>query len=350
MGQNSPSQATSMPRPTVRPLINGSVHVAWVTGDDGTSGGACDADAGRAALRATGEYVERMSHVSAAGVLPVLADPGDRPRIEPAAWLGAGSPPTSWVLGHGLRDGAEIAVPAQAVFLGWDPPQGEVRWCVQTSAGSAAGLGHRQAQETALREVIERHVLVSGWRTGDILFEDLDHLHTATLPPAFLDSLRERHVALRTLRVAGVRPDVVVAFLHRLDGTVLTCGAAARGDTAEAVRHAVFEATAARLALGSARPQGSAPSLDHAKGLAAVAASEAHLRFVAARTVGSGTARSTSADLMTLVDAAEELFGRQPVDVALPTIGEYVVHRVVCHGYEVVEPLTPPAGLPCPLA
>ncbi|MGW0450320.1 YcaO-like family protein, partial [Streptosporangium sandarakinum] len=332
--------------------------------------------------RAAGEYAQHVSHLSAAGALPVLACPGDRPRIEPAAHAAAGSPPTSWVVGHGMRDGTEVAVPAQAVFLGWDPPPPEIRWCVQTSAGTAAGADPERARTAALLEVIERHVLERGWRAGDIRFEELDHLHDAVLPPGLTGALRDGGVALRTLRVAGLSPDVVTAFLHRSDGTALTCGAAARGDTAAAVRHAVYEAVGNRLALsaprGSTRPGGHDRDGDPARpgaldggsaypgardggsarlgdrdrdrGLAAAAAGPRHLDFVRRRTVGAGEPRTVPVTPAGLLETAEALFGRQPAEVRLPSVGPYAVHRVVCHGSEVFQPLTPPAGLACPLA
>ncbi|GGP81853.1 YcaO-like family protein [Streptosporangium pseudovulgare] len=385
-------QGDAAPRPIVRPLVGGILHVAWTADGAGVSGGACDADPGRAARRAAGEYAQHVSHLSAAGALPVLAGPGDRPRIAPAAHAAAGSPPTSWVAGHGMRDGTEVAVPAQAVFLGWDPPPPEIRWCVQTSAGTAAGADPERARTAALLEVIERHVLERGWRTGDIRFEELDHLHDAVLPPGLTGALRDGGVTLRTLRVAGLSPDVVTAFLHRSDGTALTCGAAARGDTAAAVRHAVYEAVGNRLALsaprGPARPGGhdhdgdsarpGGPDRDPARpgagdggsvypgardggsarpgdrdrdrGLAAAAAGPRHLDFVRRRTVGAGEPRTAPVTPAGLLETAEALFGRQPAEVRLPSVGPYAVHRVVCHGSEVFQPLTPPAGLACPLA
>ncbi|MFF0308580.1 YcaO-like family protein [Streptosporangium sp. NPDC004379] len=375
-------QGDAAPRPIVRPLVGGILHVAWTADDAGVSGGACDADPGRAARRAAGEYAQHVSHLSASGALPVLAGPGDRPVIAPAAHAAAGSPPTSWVAGHGMRDGTEVAVPAQAVFLGWDPPPPETRWCVQTSAGTAAGPDRERARTAALLEVIERHVLERGWRTGDILFEELDHLHDAVLPPGLTGALRAGGVVLRTFRVAGLSPDVVTAFLHRSDGTALTCGAAARGDTADAVRHAVYEAVGNRLALSaprrparpgtrdrgevpaqpgtrdgsSARPGGRDGSptrpgdRDRERGLAAAAAGPRHLDFVRRRTSGAGEPRTVPVTTARLLETAEALFGHQPAEVRLPSVGPYAVHRVVCHGSEVLQPLTPPAGLACPIA
>lgn len=257
--------------PMVRPLVGGAVHVAWITDESGVSGGACDDDPGRAARRAAGEYAQHVSHVAAAGVVPLVGDPGVLPRVEPAAWLFAGSPVCHWVVGQGMRDGAETVVPAQAVFLGWDPPAPEERWCVQTSAGTGAGADPWSARTAALLEVMERHVLVRGWRTGDIGFEDLDHLHESVLPGGLLAGLREHEVRLRTVRVARSRPDIVLALLHRSDGAALTCGAAARGDTGDAVRHAVYEAVAARLALG-ARPSSGLQSRERERGHAVAAA------------------------------------------------------------------------------
>ncbi|RCG30270.1 hypothetical protein DQ384_16135 [Sphaerisporangium album] len=334
--------------PTVRPLINGAVHVAWMSDENGISGGACDDDPGRAARRALGEYVQHVSHVSAAGVLPLLADPGALPRVEPAALLDAGSPPCHWVAGTGMRDGAETAVPAQAVFLGWDPPPPEERWCVQTSAGTGAGTDRRHARTAALLEVIERHVLARGWRTGDISFEDLDHLRELVLPAGLLAGLRDHEVVLRVVRVTRPYPDIVLALLHRAGGAALTCGAAARGDTADAVRHAVYEAVAARLALG-ARPSSALQSRDRDRGHAVAAAGAAHLDFVERRIAGRGALRRAPADPAALLDAADALFGRQPVEVLLPSTDDHVVHRVVCHGSEVFEPLTPASHLPCPV-
>jgi hypothetical protein len=79
------------------------------------------------------------------------------------------------------------------------------------------------------------------------------------------------------------------------------------------------------------------------------AAGAAHLGFVEGRIVGRGALRQAPADPAALLDAAEALFGRQPVEVRLPSVDDHVVHRVVCHGSEVFEPLTPPAHLPCPV-
>ncbi|WP_049563074.1 YcaO-like family protein [Nonomuraea sp. SBT364] len=348
--------------PALLPLLGGALHLAWLRDEAGISGGACDADPERARVRATGEYAQHVSHMAARDALPTRRDPGGLPTVEPAGT--PRSTPMRWVIGSGMRDGAPVAVPAQAVLLGWDPPPPEVRWCAQTSVGTAAGRDHGQARTAALLEVVERHVLTRGWRTGDIRFERLDHLHEAVLPARLLDALRGHAVTLRTVRVAGIGPDVVLALLHRAGGLALTCGAAARHGTAPAVRHAVYEAVAARLALSRARPSSALQARERARGLAVAAAGPAHLAFVEARTTGDGTLRTAPgtpppqptatqpAEVgLAEVGLAERLFGRQPAEVELPDAYGHVVRRVVCHRSEVFEPLTPSAdSLPCPVA
>ncbi|MFC5827092.1 YcaO-like family protein [Nonomuraea insulae] len=340
----SPVQADLTPE--LLPLLDGVLHLAWVRDEAGISGGACDADPDRARVRATGEYAQHVSHLSARDTLLTRGDPGGLTTVEPA-----GTPsftPMSWMVGSGARDGDPVAVPAQTVLLGWDPPPPEKRWCVQTSVGTAAGDDGAQAGTAALLEVIERHVLTRGWRTGDILFERLDHLHEAVLPAGLLDALRGHSVKLSTVRVAGIGLDVVLALLYRSGGEALTCGAAAKPSTAHAVRHAAYEAVATRLALSRTRPSSALQGRERARGLAVAAAGPAHLAFVEARTIGEGDLRDGPPALPELAD---RLFGRQPAEVALPDAFGHVVRRVVCHRSEVFDPLTPSVdGLPCPVA
>ncbi|MGN9846969.1 YcaO-like family protein [Nonomuraea sp. H19] len=340
----SPVQAPSAP--VLLPLLGGALHLAWVRDEAGISGGACDADPDRARVRAMGEHAQHVSHLSARDTLRTRGDPGGLPTVEPAGM--PRSKPMRWVVGSAARDGTPVAVPAQAVLLGWDPPPPEERWCVQTSVGTAAGADPGQARTAALLEVVERHVLRRGWRTGDIRFERLDHLHEAVLPARLLDALRGHSVTLSTVRVAGISPDVVLALLHRPGGQALTCGAAARYGTAHAVRHAAYEAVAARLALSRTRPSSALQARERARGLAVAAAGRTHLAFVEARTIGEGDLRDGP---VALLDLADRLFARQPAEVELPDAHGHVVRRVVCHRSEVFEPLMPSDdGLPCPVA
>lgn len=340
----SPVQAHLSPE--LLPLLGGVLHLAWVRDETGISGGACDANPDRARVRAMGEYAQHVSHLSVRDILPTREDPGGLITVEPAGT--PSSAPMSWTVGSGARDGKPVAVPAQTVLLGWDPPPPEKRWCVQTSIGTAAGEDREQAGTAALLEVIERHVLTRGWRTGDIRFERLDHLHETVLPAGLLDVLRDHSVTLSTVRVAGIGLDVVLALLHRPGGEALTCGAAAKLDTAHAVRHATYEAVATRLALSRTRPSSALQGRERARGLAVAAAGRTHLAFVEARTIGAGELRDGP---VAPLEVADRLFARQPAEVELPDAHGHVVRRVVCHRSEVFDPLTPSAeGLPCPVA
>jgi hypothetical protein len=149
--------------------------------------------------------------------------------------------------------------------------------------------------------------------------------------------------------VAGHAPNTVVALLYRPGGARLTCGAAVRGSTEDAVRHAVCEAVAARLALSRPRPTSTLQDRDRAAGLAAAAAGERHLRFVTDRIVGNGEPVDSPDDLGALLEAAEAVFGRAPADVTLPQVDGHVVHHLVSRSGEIPETLYGPF-LPCPLA
>jgi YcaO cyclodehydratase, ATP-ad Mg2+-binding len=340
-----------IPQPLVAHVVNGLLHVAWSIDHTGISGGACDPTWRGAVDRAMGEYAEHYSQVHAVDMLAVLPSPGDRPLIDSQS-LGSTTAGAlgSWLVGQTLRSMAEVAVPAQAVFLGWDPPPPERRLWAQTSAGTAAARDHAQARVAALAEVIERHILIDGWSTGDIEFEDLSRLHDDTLPTGLSQAFDKYGVTLRTLRVIGLVPDLVVALLYRGDGDALTCGAALRGDTADAIVHAACEAVAVRLALSSSSRHSGLQGRDQVRGLAVATAGREHVRFVSERIRAWGKRHRNQLDLDLLLDTAQAIFSHEPVAVELPAIDRYRVHRIVCPGSAVFEPLAGTPSLTCPIA
>jgi ribosomal protein S12 methylthiotransferase accessory factor YcaO len=333
------------------PLLGDTAYLALVKDtENGIAGGACDVDPGRAMVRAEGEFAEHVSQVSAPGQVRLTGagQPLDPRRFCPDA--AAADAVRCWVHGRGMVSGNDYALPAQAVFLGWDPPAGEPKLWFQTSVGTAAHGDPATAEASALAEVIERDTLVRGWQTGNVSFHDLTHLAAEAMPAEFVDRINAYGVTLTVVRVGGATPDIVLAMLSRADGANLTCGAALRASTIDAVRHATLEALAVRVALSSPRPPHRLEAHHRARGVLAARNGQAHLRFVAGHAAEPAGPRASPGDFTQLLVMAEKRFGHEPIVVELPDVADHVVRRVVCPGSVVFESVNPTDAFLCPIA
>lgn len=347
---NSFSEGDALQRRTIA-LLGGLAHLGWVRdARSGINGGACDLDPKRALIRAGGEYAEHHSQIQASDLL-ALVD-AER-RIDPRHFCHDSadrSPVRCWVRGRGMVTGDAYVVPAQAVFLGWDPPPEEPRLWFQTSVGTAAHHSANIAETSALAEVIERDTLIRGWQTGDISFRELTPMLVEALPAEFLRWLASHHVVVTVVRVDDIVPDLVLAMLSRADGGNLTCGAAIRPDTQEAIRHAVLEALAVRVALSSSHPPARLETHHRDRGLLAARNGPDHVGFVTERTTPGGETRKGPTGLAPLLALAQDRFGHEPIAISLPEIDGHLVQRVVCPGSRVFESIRSTDPLPCPIA
>ncbi|HEV2756757.1 MAG TPA: YcaO-like family protein [Actinomycetota bacterium] len=157
---------------------------------------------------------------------------GFAPYVEPAE--------LDWVEGTRLRDGSSAWVPAEAVFLGYEPPG--LPLLPASSTGVAVAASTEAAVEGALLEVLERDALA------------LAFLLRMRLPREDLSA--DEHIAPLVERMQS-EGFVVTAFSLRLDVDVpaflvtavrvegdaprLLRGAAASPDASDALRHAFRE-------------------------------------------------------------------------------------------------------------
>ncbi|WP_049564995.1 YcaO-like family protein, partial [Streptomyces sp. SBT349] len=330
------------------PVLGGLLTLAWTPSDaDGVSGGAADFSAEQARLRAAGEHAERRSLLDAKNALPLLPAAPAAPAAWDLAWMcpehdGPVPEPAAWTTARGIVSGSRVAVPAECVLMGWDPPGRPATYCVQTSNGTAAGSTREAATAAALREILERDTLRTGWRTGRIRFEDLTPLASQVLGPATADVLERQGLQTRAVRVPGSRVEIVVAWLARADGTGATFGAAARPDTASAWRHAFGEAVAVRVALRNRSSGRRLQTCVRDRGMGAYHGSRRQAEFIAARTTEPGTLHTGARTLEELVAACHRRYGAEPAVIDLPPRHGLNAVRVLLPG----TMLFPPRHLP----
>lgn len=219
--------------------------------------------------RALGELTERVSNILAGR--RVEATPGlvatfeqlrrrGNPALDPASLAGlrfstrSRAVPMRWVRGRSLLSGAEISVPAAAVYLGHRPPQGCPPVGQAGSTGLAAHPSRSLAVRHALLEILERDLLGRAWYGSAHPLR----LSSAQLLPATLRrTLQELTLEATAFIVPGPAQTACVAVcVHTGSGQEQSFGArtAAGRDPralAAAAEIAVYEALMVRWSMRS---------------------------------------------------------------------------------------------------
>jgi len=154
----------------------------------------------------------------------------------------------AWVRARALRDGAEVLVPAQAVYC---PPQGSaslgpaaIRW---SSNGMGAHPQRARAVRHAMLEALERdqlaRALPHGWTPRAIAARKVD---ASKLP--LWRKLRDARLLAHVFDLSGALPLAGAILIDLDEGPVHVTAGYASGLTAlEAVRGAMLEAAQSRL-------------------------------------------------------------------------------------------------------
>ncbi|MBT2896346.1 YcaO-like family protein [Streptomyces sp. McG3] len=228
-------------------------------------------DPERVAASARGELLERMGNVLAgraaeadAAVVATHKELRRKgiPAVDPAGLTADGGAAALddvrearrlWVLGRSLRTGAEVHVPAGAVFLHHRAPTGCDPGPGAGSTGIAAHPDPEAATQHAAWEVLERDLIRGSWYG---LLPGPDVMASTGLPEPLsqlLDGTGTEATGLDLPAPAGAR--CVAVALHAADGTRQTFGARCGPDTGDVdtlAEKAAYEALMVRWSMNTA--------------------------------------------------------------------------------------------------
>ncbi|MFD9540897.1 YcaO-like family protein [Streptomyces sp. NPDC060022] len=234
-------------------------------------GSAAGHDTERVAASARGELLERVGNVlagrAAESDATVVATHGELrrkgiPAVDPAELAADGGTTVLedvrgarrlWVLGRSLRSGADVHVPAGAVFLHHRAPTGCDPGPGAGSTGLAAHPDPEAATQHAAWEVLERDLVRRSWYG---LLPGPQAVASARLPEPLaelLDGTGATATALDLPAPAGAR--CVAVALHAADGTRQTFGARCGPDTGDVgplTEKAAYEALMVRWSMDTA--------------------------------------------------------------------------------------------------
>lgn len=234
-------------------------------------GSAAGHDPDQVATSARGELLERMGNILAgraaesdAAVVATHAELRRKgiPALDPAelATDGGTSAPDDtrgarrlWVLGRSLRSGADVHVPAGAVFLHHRAPTGCDPGPGAGSTGLAAHPDAQAATQHAAWEVLERDLVRGSWYG---LLPGPDVAASARLPEPLAELLAGTGAMATVLDLpapAGAR--CVAVALHSADGTGQAFGARCgpdSGDIGPLTEKAAYEALMVRWSMNTA--------------------------------------------------------------------------------------------------
>jgi len=157
--------------------------------------------------------------------------------------------PMRWVPAMSLTQGRQVYVPAQYVFLPFDPLPGEPVLMYHTSTGSACGASFSEAAISGLCEVIERDAFMIHWQCK-IPAPKVDLGSNATVWDEFRSRYSRKGI---TYHVWDYTTDIEVPVYFvavtedRPTSVTLAVGAAARPDPSAAVRKALMESVQTRV-------------------------------------------------------------------------------------------------------
>ncbi|MFD9357915.1 YcaO-like family protein [Streptomyces sp. NPDC060031] len=232
-------------------------------------GSAAGHDTERVAASARGELLERVGNVLAGRAAEsdpaVVATHGELrrkgiPAVDPAELApegGAVAPDDArgarrlWVLGRYMHSGADVHVPAGAVFLHHRAPTGCDPGPGASSTGLAAHPDPEAATQHAAWEVLERDLVRRSWYG----LLPGPHVVAARLPDPLaelLDGTGATATALDLPAPAGAR--CVAMALHAADGTRQTFGARCGPDTGDIgplIEKAAYEALMVRWSMNT---------------------------------------------------------------------------------------------------
>jgi ribosomal protein S12 methylthiotransferase accessory factor len=232
-------------------------------GSPGQPGSGYGTDHERVRNAAIGEAVERYSaaYVPAAGLVRATARELGRSAVPPESFAlfapeqhaRTGFPfvpftadtRLRWVRGRRLRDGADVWLPAQLVYLGF--PTGEPMIAYSTSNGLAAGADWESALVAGLLELVERDAFMLAWNAR-LSFPILDWRASPRLCGYYERHLAPAQARLTAVDLSSVHDIPVVLAIVRGSPGALVVGAAAAATVEEAWRKAVCEAYAVRKA------------------------------------------------------------------------------------------------------
>jgi ribosomal protein S12 methylthiotransferase accessory factor len=148
-------------------------HLAGVGGEGLSRGEAAAAAVGEALERYSATYVphDRIVLATALELGPAAVEPGRFALFSPAQHATPGfafRPFTAdtrvpWVAGRSLPDGADAWLPAELVFLGDPPRDGDARIAYATSSGMACAEDADDALVRGLCEILERDAFTIVW-------------------------------------------------------------------------------------------------------------------------------------------------------------------------------------------
>lgn len=344
---------------SIVPILGKTVYLAWQRAESVgqiVSGGACDFSPEGATVRARAELIERVALVDAAVSLPIhkplsvtqsARSVGLDLLLRDARAVGQ----HHWIEGKAARSGESVAIPAQAVLLGWDPPQPEIRLCSQTTIGTAAGIERASASAAALAEVLERDLLQRLWDTESVCLVRGRHLLPLSAPGAVLQALDAQGIEVEVFVADQLPFELALVALHRGGGAAITFGAAARERTEVAIRHALLEAIAVRAALASTHTPSALERLPWDDARRAARLGSEHLARLDRLCKGEAQISRRHLSVECWVRIAEDTFAHEPILIELPSSSSLVVIKAICPGASVLRCRdTRLAPLPCPVA
>jgi ribosomal protein S12 methylthiotransferase accessory factor len=153
--------------------------------------------------------------------------------------------PLRWVEGRRLADGQRCFVPAQAVYVLYEPQEGEPSLCPGLSTGLACAPNREAAIRGAICEIIERDAMALTWMKGisppQVSAEQLDQLAGDLVPRS--DTVH----AFDLTSDLGVPVMMVLTRGHWPGGELIGVGTAAAPDPVAALRKAAREASQTRV-------------------------------------------------------------------------------------------------------
>jgi len=157
--------------------------------------------------------------------------------------------PMRWVVGSSLTRGCQVYVPAQYVFLPFDPLPGEPVLMYHTSTGSACGASFEEASVSGLCEVIERDAFMIHWQCK-IAAPKVDLSSDGALWAEFQARYARPGISYHVWDYT-TDIDIPVYFVavteDRPTSVTLAVGAAARTHPTAAVRKALLESVQTRV-------------------------------------------------------------------------------------------------------
>lgn len=341
-------------------VLDSSMHIAWISSrvqNINVVGAGCSTSSAQAVFRARTEYHERESQVLAGSRMIVTKEPIHAiPLNLFSKQVPADSNVKNWVTGRDLLKDKRIDIPAQIIFLGWEPKNSEQPIVQQSSIGTATHQSREKAECAALGELLERDILTRFFDYGDDRFRLVDESRflEASLPHSAVRAFERANLTFSGFVFEELPFNLSLVAIHESGGNKITFGSAIRPSKTGSLLHALEEAIAVRISLAISKNKG---ELEKNLWNFALSVSLRGKEYLARifRNVYKGSAASEKVHpttMKTLLSVAADMWQYSPLAVDLPVARNALcVVKVVCPGasiYRTINEKLP--DLPNPVA